>query len=141
MMSYYIGTVAEIPASLKKEAEDYICQHKDVVVLATKQKEEVHLTLMGLLHDISLQLMYMQTTKGSEKVNNIQEHERVEIAITGDTGGIVLTCIAEIVDDELLKKEKWEDWMMRYHAGGYTDPAYVLLKLVPQEIKMILLDC
>lgn len=140
-MSYYIGTVAEMPVAFKQEAEAFILSHKDVVVLGTKQEDDIHLTLMGLLAKPSLNMLYMQSSRESVKVQNIKAHDNVEIAISGDKGGIILTCKAEIIDDEALKKEKWEDWMVRYHLGGYTDSGYVLLRFIPQDIKMILIEC
>lgn len=140
-MSYYIGTIADLSIELKQEAENFILAHKDVVCLATKQEEEVHLTLMGFLPDISLDALYMQTNKKSAKVKNIIAHDTTEIAIMNDTGGIVLTCKTEIVDDENIKKEKWEDWMANYHPLGFTAPDYVLLRYIPQHIKLILIEC
>lgn len=140
-MSYYIGTVAEMPIDFKQEAEAFILSHKDVVILGTKQDDDIHLTLMGLLAKPSLNMLYMQSSIESAKVQNIKAHDSVEIAISGDTGGIILTCKAEVIDDEDLKKEKWEDWMVRYHPEGYTDSRYVLLRFIPQDIKMILIEC
>lgn len=140
-MSYYIGTIAEIPESFRKEADAFITKHKDVVVLGTKQGEDIHLTIMGFLSNPSLNMLYMQTNRQSSKVNNIQSHNTVEIAITNDSGGIILTCEAEVVEDQKLKEEKWEDWMFKYHDSGYTSPDYVLLRFVPQFVKMILIEC
>lgn len=113
-MSYYIGTVAEMPIAFKQEAE---------------------------VAKPSLNMLYMQSSIESAKVQNIKAHDSVEIAISGDTGGIILTCKAEIVDDENLKKEKWEDWMVRYHPEGYNNLGYVLLRFIPQDIKLILIEC
>lgn len=140
-MSYYIGTAAEMPEVFKKEAEAFITEHKDVVVLGTKQGEDIHLTIMGFLSDPSLNMLYMQTNRQSSKVNNIQAHDTVEIAVTGDSGGVILTCKAEVVDDEGLKEAKWEDWMLKYHDSGYMSPDYVLLRFVPQFVKLILIEC
>lgn len=140
-MSYYVGTVAEMPENFKKEAEAFITQHKDTVVLGTKQGEDIHLTIMGFLTNVSLNMLYMQTNRQSVKVGNIQSHNTVEIAVTSDSGGIILTCEAQVVEDKKLKEEKWEDWMFKYHELGYASPDYVLLRFVPQFIKLILIEC
>lgn len=60
-------------------------------------------------------------------MQNIKAYDSVEIAISGDTRGIILTCMVKIVDAEDLKKEKWEDWMERYHLEEYNNLGYVLL--------------
>ncbi|WP_394923604.1 pyridoxamine 5'-phosphate oxidase family protein [uncultured Robinsoniella sp.] len=140
-MSYYIGTVAEMPDKLKKETERFITEHKDAVILGTRQGDDVHLTIMGFLSGISLNMLYMQTNIQSQKVSNINSNSLVEIAITNDSGGVVLTCEAEVVEDEKMKSEKWEDWMFKYHDSGHTSPSYVLLRFVPQFVKLILIEC
>lgn len=140
-MSYYIGSIAEMPEKFKQEATSFILEHKDVVILGTKSEDDIHLTLMGFLSDISLNTLYMQTNAQSQKVKNIKKHDNVEIAITSETGGIILTCLAEIIDDPKLKADKWEDWMQRYHATGPTAVDYVLLRFIPQAIKLILIEC
>lgn len=66
---------------------------------------------MGFLSGISLNMLYMQTNIQSQKVRNINSNSLVEIAITNDSGGVVLTCEAEVVEDEKMKSEKWEDWI------------------------------
>lgn len=86
-------------------------------------------------------MLYMQTNIQSQKVSNINSNSLVEIAITNDSGGVVLTCEAEVVEDEKMKSEKWEDWMFKYHDSGHTSPSYVLLRFVPQFVKLILIEC
>lgn len=140
-MSYYIGTVAEMPDKLKKETERFITEHKDAVILGTRQGDDVHLTIMGFLSGISLNMLYMQTNIQSQKVSNINSNSLVEIAITNDSGGVILTCEAEVVEDEKMKSEKWEDWMFKYHDSGHTSPSYVLLRFIPQFVKLILIEC
>lgn len=34
----------------------------------------------------------------------------------------------EVVTDEKLKQELWQDWFIEHFPGGPTDPGYVLLK-------------
>lgn len=140
-MSYYIGSIAEMPESFKQEVNSFLEEHKDAIILGTKQEKDIHLTMMGFLNHVSLDCLYMQTNRQSQKVKNILEHDVVEIAITNDTGGIILTCVAEIVDEQERKTAKWEDWMQRYHPAGPTTSDYVLLHFIPQAIKLILIEC
>jgi general stress protein 26 len=34
----------------------------------------------------------------------------------------------EVVTDEKMKQELWQDWFIDHFPGGPTDPGYVLLK-------------
>ena len=38
------------------------------------------------------------------------------------------TGTVEVVTDEKMKKELWQDWFIEHFPGGPTDPGYVLLK-------------
>lgn len=139
-MSYYIGTIKDMPTDCRKEVDAFIGKNGNVVVLGT-MGEGVHLTLMGFLSGASLDNLYMQTYRGSDKVKNILANELTEIAVSDPTGGVILTCKAEVIDDPKLKGNKWEQWMEQYHPAGCASPDYVLLKFTPTELKVILNQC
>lgn len=140
-MSYYIGTIKDMQSDCRKEADAFIGKNGNVVVLGTMGEKGVHLTFMGFLSGASLDNLYMQTYRSSDKVKNILANEVVEIAVSDATGGVILTCKAEIIDDLTLKANKWEQWMEQFHPEGCTSPEYVLLKFTPTDIKVILNQC
>ena len=41
---------------------------------------------------------------------------------------VALTGKVEVVTDEKMKQELWQDWFIDHFPGGPTDPGYVLLK-------------
>lgn len=41
---------------------------------------------------------------------------------------MALTGKVEVVTDEKMKQELWQDWFINHFPGGPTDPGYVLLK-------------
>ena len=41
---------------------------------------------------------------------------------------VALTGTVEVVTDEKMKQELWQDWFIEHFHGGPTDPGYVLLK-------------
>ena len=51
-------------------------------------------------------------------------------------GYLVLTCTAEVVTDEQSKAQRWEDWMAEYHPQGPASPDYVLLRFVPEYLRV-----
>lgn len=140
-MSYYIGTIKDMPKECRNEADAFIGKNGNVVVLGTMEEKGVHLTLIGFLSKASLDNLYMQTYRSSDKVQNILANDAVEIAVSDPTGGVILTCKAEVIDDPTLKADKWEPWMEQYHPDGCASPEYVLLKFTPTDIKVILNQC
>ena len=54
-----------------------------------------------------------------QKETEASEHRAVYVALTGTV---------EVVTDEKMKQELWQDWFIEHFPGGPTDPGYVLLK-------------
>ncbi len=44
---------------------------------------------------------------------------------------------AEIVTDEAVKKEKWKDKWTKFWKDGPSDPAYTLIRIVPNRITFL----
>lgn len=135
MSVYYMGPVSGLPEASRKEVEEYLRRNADGVTLGTVQEGGPRLTMMGLLQDAGLDELYMQTTRGSQKVQNLLAYPTAEIAVSDKQGYVVLTCTAEVLDDAELKAAKWEEWMAQYHPQGPSAPDYVLLRFVPQGVR------
>ena len=138
MSVYYMGSVSELPESQRKEVEDYLRRNADGVALGTVQGDGVRLTMMGLLQGATLDELYMQTTRSSQKVQNLTGVPAAEIAVSDKRGYVILSCAVEVLDDPALKAEKWEDWMAQYHPKGPSAPDYVLLRFVPRSVRAMI---
>lgn len=150
MSIYYMGSVPELPQEARAEVEQYLrlgvpnfeatgsMPECHCVTLGTVQEGKTHLTVISLLPLPSLQSLYMQVNRQSQKVKNLLACDKAEIAITNGTGYVILDCTTEVVTDEQLKTEKWEDWMTQYHPQGSSSPHYVLLRFVPQSIRAMI---
>lgn len=68
---YYMGPVSGFPQAFRKEVEDYLHRNADIVILGTVQEGGPHLTMMGLLQGARLDELYIQTTRSSQKVQNL----------------------------------------------------------------------
>lgn len=135
MSVYYMGPIAGLPELARQEVEDYLRRNADGVTLGTVQESGPHLTMMGLLQGAGPDEFYMQTTRSSQKVQNLLAYPTAEIAVSDKQGYVILTCTAEVLDDAELKAAKWEDWMAQYHPQGPSAPDYVLLRFVTQSIR------
>lgn len=135
MSIYYMGPVSGLPEASRQEVEDYLRRNADGVTLGTVQEDGPRLTMMGLLQGAGLDELYMQTTRGSQKAQNLLTYPTAEIAVSDKQGYVVLTCTAKVLDGAELKAAKWEDWMAQYHPQRPSAPDYVLLRFVPQSIR------
>lgn len=149
MSVYYMGSVRELPQEARAEVEQYLglgvpsfeatdsAPECCCVTLGTVQEGKAHLTVISLLPSPSLQSLYMQVNRQSQKVKNLLVCDKAEIAITNGMGYVILDCTTEVVTDEQLKAEKWEDWMTQYHPQGFSSPDYVLLRFLPQNLRVM----
>lgn len=138
MSVYYMGEVSGLPEQERNEVEDYLRANADGVTLGTVQADGVHLTMMGLLQGATLGELYMQTTRSSQKVQNLAAVPTAEIAVSDKRGYVILSCACEVLDDADLKAEKWEDWMAQYHPQGPAAPDYVLLRFLPRSVRAMI---
>lgn len=150
MSVYYMGSVQELPQEARAEVEQYLrlgvpnfeatggAPECHCVTLGTVQEGKAHLTVISLLPSPSLKSLYMQVNRQSQKVQNLLTCDKAEIAITNGMGFVILGCTTEVVTDEQLKTEKWEDWMTQYHPQGSSTPDYVLLRFVPQNLRAMI---
>lgn len=56
------------------------------MILGTAQEGGPHLTMMGLLQGARLDELYMQTTRSSQKVQNLLARPIAEIAVSDKQG-------------------------------------------------------
>jgi general stress protein 26 len=81
-------------------------------------------------------VFFFATGAQSNKVQEIKNNPMASVFLyrPGDHSSISIEGKAEIVTDETVKKDKWKDKWMAYWKQGPTDPAYTLLKVVPDKI-------
>lgn len=149
MSVYFMGSVQDLPQESKAEVEQYLglgvpnfeaaggAPECHCVTLGTVQEGGVRLTVINLLKNPNLNELFMQCNAQSQKVKNVLACGRAEVAITNGMGYLVLTCKAEVLTDGQAKADRWEDWMAEYHPQGCTAPDYVLLRFVPERIRVM----
>lgn len=149
MSVYFIGNVKDLPQESKIEVDQYLklgvpnfevtggAPECHCVTLGTVQDGGVHLTVINLLQNPTLEECFMQCNRQSQKAKNILACGKAEIAITNGMGYLVLSCKAEVIDDEQVKADRWEAWMAEYHPQGAAAPDYVLLRFVPKNIRVM----
>ena len=81
-------------------------------------------------------VFWFATGAQSVKVQEIRNNPKASVFLyrPEDHSSISITGKAEIVTDDTTRKEKWKDKWSAYWQEGPTDPAYTLIKVVPQTI-------
>jgi len=88
----------------------------------------------GHQHDL---LMYFSTNTSAAKVAHIKANPKVSVYFCDPAQfhGLMLAGIVEIITDQRLKRQIWQDGWEVYYPGGVTDPDYTLLRLLPTLAK------
>lgn len=77
--------------------------------------------------------VWLATGADSVKVADLKKNNKagVSYSLYGDSVGLRGT--VEVITDDTVRKELWQDWFIGHFPGGPTDPNYVILHFVGTE--------
>lgn len=96
-----------------------------------------------MMENLSLKedlVFYFATGAQSNKLKEIRKNPSASVFLYRPTDHSSINALgkAEIVTDDATRKQYWKDKWTAYWKTGPTDPAYVLIRIVPK--KVVLLD-
>ena len=85
-------------------------------------------------------VFYFATGAQSNKLKEIKKNPSASVFVYRPTDHSSVSALgkAEIVTDDAIRKQYWKEKWTAYWKTGPTDPAYVLIRIVPK--KVVLLD-
>ena len=112
-----------------KEKATELLQRCEVVVLASVNKEGYPRPVpMSKIATEGISTIWMSTGADSLKTIDFRKNPKAGLCFQDKGDSVALTGTVEVVTDEKMKKELWQDWFIEHFPGGPTDPGYVLLK-------------
>ncbi len=84
-------------------------------------------------------VLWYPTRTHTKKTDEIQRNPDVKVLLNGFTYGysISLTGKAEVIYDEELRRDFWDDKLYFFFKDGPSDPEYCLIKFVPEKIEFL----
>ena len=79
-------------------------------------------------------VIWMATASDSVKVADFKRNPKAGLCYDKDGSSVCLRGMVEIIDDDKVRKEKWQDWYINHFPGGPSDPNYVLLRFVGTDV-------
>ncbi len=81
-------------------------------------------------------IFWFATGVQSNKVQEIKKNARASVFVYRPTDHSSVSALgtAEIVTDDAIRKHYWKEKWTAFWKTGPTDPAYVLIKVVPQRV-------
>lgn len=77
--------------------------------------------------------IWMATDAASVKINDLKTNSKAGVSYYFYGDSVALRGIAEIVSDDKIRKEMWQEWLINHFPGGATDPNYTLIKFVGED--------
>jgi len=79
---------------------------------------------------------WFATGAQSNKVSEIKNNSKASVFLyrPEDHSSISVQGTAEIVTDDAVRKEKWKEKWAAFWQEGPSDPAYTLIKIIPEQI-------
>ncbi len=78
-------------------------------------------------------IVWMATGADSVKVADFKRNPKAGLCYDKGGSSVCLRGTVEIIDDDDIRKEKWQDWYINHFPGGPADPNYLLLRFVGTE--------
>lgn len=112
-----------------KEKAEAMLQRCEVVVLTSVNKEGYPRPVpMSKIKSEGYSVVWMSTGTDSLKTKDFLHNPKAGICYSENGNSVALTGEVEVISDEAVKKEMWQDWFIEHFPGGPTDPNYVVLK-------------
>lgn len=114
--------------TLKEKATELL-QRCDSVILASVNKEGYPRPVpMSKIATEDITTIWMSTGANSLKTADFLSNPKAGLCFQDKGDSVALMGEVEVVTDENLKQEYWQDWFIHHFPDGATDPNYVLLK-------------
>ena len=84
--------------------------------------------------------VWFATSLKSDKVAEFAENPRGGLACSNEQMSVSLQGKVQIVKDEKLKKQMWNEGMKMYFPEGAESKDYCLLKFVPEMLRAVTVD-
>ena len=112
-----------------KEKAVELLQKCEVVTLASVNKEGYPRPVpMSKIAAEGISTIWMSTGADSLKTIDFLSNPKAGLCFQEKGDSVALMGEVEVVTDEKLKQELWQDWFIEHFPKGVTDPEYCILK-------------
>lgn len=77
--------------------------------------------------------VWMATSADSVKATDFKANNKAGLCYDHYGDGVALRGTVEVVTDDAIRKDMWQEWFIHHFTGGPDDPNYVLLHFIGTE--------
>ena len=119
--------------TLMEKATHLLAQCENVTIASIDANGYPRPVQMSKIHAKSFNEVWMVTSVGSMKVNDFKANNKAGLCYDYYGDGVALRGTVEIITDDTIRKDIWQDWFIHHFPDGPSDPNYVLLHFIGTE--------
>lgn len=119
--------------TLIEKATALLAQCEDVTIASVDACGCPHPVPMSKIHTKGCNEIWLATGADSVKVADFRQNKKAGLCYVHYGDSVALRGVVEIITDDTIRKEMWQEWFICHFPGGPTDPNYVLLRFVGSE--------
>ena len=119
--------------TITEKAVHLLSQCENVTVVSVNAEGYPRPVQMSKIRAESFNEVWMATSAASEKVADFRDNSKAGLCYDHYGDGVTLRGNVEIITDDSVRKEMWQDWFIHHFPGGPSDPDYVLLHFTGTE--------
>ena len=118
---------------LIQKTETLLNSCKEVVLATIDKNGYPRPCVVSVMKTNGLKEIYFATNLDSVKTTNIQANAKTGVCIWKEHDSTTITGTTEVITDQAVKSEIWQDWLVNHWPNGETDPNYCILKFTGEE--------
>lgn len=123
----------EYTRTLEKKAIDLLAQCENVTVASIDANGYPRPVQMSKIGTNGFHEVWMATSSDSMKVNDFRINNKAGLCYDHYGDSVALRGTVEVVTDDAVRKEMWQDWFIHHFPAGPSDSNYVLLHFIGIE--------
>lgn len=119
--------------TLAEKAEALLAQCREVTLASVNADGFPRPVLMDKGHTKGCNEVWVATGADSVKTADFRMNPKAGLCYSFYGDSVALRGTVEIITDDKVRQELWQDWYANYFPGGAADPNYILLHFVGTE--------
>lgn len=119
--------------TLAQKAAALLAQCETVTVVSVDAEGYPRPVPMAKIRTNGHNEVWMATGADSVKVADFTKNRKAGLCYASYGDSVAMRGTVEVITDEALRRELWQEWFIAHFPGGPADPNYVLLRFVGTE--------
>ena len=119
--------------TLTEKATGLLAQCKDITIASIDDEGFPRPVPMSKISSKGCKEVLLATAANSVKATDFKLNNKAGLCYSNYGDSVGLRGIIEIITDDNIRKEMWQDWLINHFPYGHTDPNFVLLHFIGKE--------